>query len=194
MTLEEIEQLSEAEKIKIVNDWWTENYNQLEINIHKVLGYSIAAINKWKDDLMPYAYEVYRNMDLDKQVDIIYNGKPEFYITRGFALSIKSSTSMFYRQYRKFNSTSDEFTIRYHDQKWNEDWQRKESNDEIVQNALDKLNFYDRFLIQAYYFEGLNAYQIADKTTITASTVSKDIKKALKRLKIHLNDKIDFGE
>ena len=172
----------------------TDNYNQMQINVHKVCGYSLAAIDKWGSDIIPYVWETFRKMDLDKQYHIITEGKPEYYLTRAMALSIKSSTSMFYREYRKFSRASDEFTISYHDQKWNEDWERREKNDKVIQDALDKLNFYDRFLIQAYYFEGLNAYKIADKTTITASTVSKDIKKALKRLKIHLGNKIDFGE
>lgn len=184
--------MTKKEKEKVILKWWADNYDQLWINVHKVCGYSQVALDKWGDDMIPYAYETFRKMDLDKQYEIITEGNPENYITRGMALSIKSSTSMFYNTYRKFSRKSDEMNLLYHDKQWESKWEQKAKNEEVLHKAFDELDFYDKYLIQAYYFEEKKAKEIAEKTGISASTVSHDIKKALKRLKIKLNGKVDF--
>ncbi len=84
--------MTKDEKIEVINQWLVDNYNQMKINVIKVCGYSQAAIDKWGDDIIPYVWEAFRKMDLDKQYEIITNGNPENYLTRGMALSIKSST------------------------------------------------------------------------------------------------------
>ena len=184
--------MTKEEKEKVINQWLVDNYDQLKINVIKVCGYSIAAINKWGDDIIPYVWETFRKMDLDKQYEIVVNGNPENYLTRGMALSIKSSTSMFYNQYRKFSRKSDEINLTYHDRKSESNWEQKAKNEEELHKAVNELDFYDKYLIQAYYFNKERAKDIAEKTGIVPSTVSRDIKRALKRLKIKLNGKVDF--
>ena len=39
------------EKEKVINQWMTDNYNQMKINVWKVLGYSQIAFEKWGDDM-----------------------------------------------------------------------------------------------------------------------------------------------
>lgn len=184
--------MTKEEKEKVIIDWWDKNYNQLKINVHKVCGYSQAALDKWGDDIIPYAYETFRKMDLDKQYDIIVNGTPENYITRGMALSIKSSTSKFYNTYRKFSRKSNEFSVRFNDAPYDEKWKQHENNILELEEAIEKLDFYDKFLITEYYIQQRKARHIAEQTGITPATVSRDIKKALRNLEKLLDGKVDF--
>jgi RNA polymerase sigma factor (sigma-70 family) len=184
--------MTKDEKVKVINQWLVDNYNQLQINVHKVCGHSPLAIQKWGDDIIPYVWETFRKMDLDKQYEIITNGNPENYLTRGMALSIKSSTSMFYHHYRKFSRKSNEFSTEYHDKELQLDWEQKDNNNTELEKAMKSLDFYDQYIVREYYFENKTVKTMAEITGIAASTLSKDIKKALKRLKIILEGKVDF--
>ena len=185
--------MTKSEKEKVIIDWWDTNYNQLKINVWKVCGYSQAAHDKWGSDIIPYVYEAFRKMDLDKQYQIITEGNPENYITRGMALSIKSSTSMFYHKYRKFSRKSNEFNTMFHDR---EDYETKKQSDAnliALEEAIKKLDFYDAYLINEYYIKGRTGKKIHQITGIALSTVGKDIKEALKKLKRLLDGKVDFS-
>lgn len=184
--------MTKAEKEKVIIDWWDTNYNQLKINVIKVCGYSPAAIDKWGSDIIPYAYETFRKMNLDRQYDIITEGNPENYITRGMALSIKSSTSMFYNTYRKFSRKSNEFNTMFHDREDYETKQQADANIVALEKAVKKLDFYDSYLINEYYINNKTGKEISKVTGIAQSTVSRDIKIALKKLKKLLNGKVDF--
>ena len=184
--------MSKNEKIKVINQWLTDNYNQLEINVWKVCGHSQAAHDKWGNDIIPYVWEGFRKMDLDKQYEIITQGKPEFYLTRAMALSIKSNTSPFYNIYRKFSRISNEFNLGYHDKEDEVSRNKKELNESELSLAVKGLDYYDHYLITEYYFNNKKAREIAEVTGISSSTVSSDIKRALKRLKTSLNGKVEF--
>lgn len=185
--------MTKDEKIEVINQWLVDNYNQMKINVIKVCGYSQAALDKWGDDIIPYVWEAFRKMDLDKQYEIITNGNPENYLTRGMALSIKSSTSMFFHTYRKFSTKSNEFSVMAHDKALHSDWEQKDANNEELKKAMESLDFYDQYILKEYYFENKTVKFIAENTGITQSTLSKDIKKALKRLKLLLAGKVDFS-
>jgi len=184
--------MTKEEKEQVIIEWWDKNYKQLQINVHKVCGYSLAAISKWGSDIIPYVYESFRKMPLDKQYDIIVNGNPENYITRSMALSIKSSTSMFYHTYRKFSRNTGEINLTYHDRKHESNWELKEQQIEKVKEAIEDLDYYDKYLVSKYYIEGLSAKAIGEQTGISSATVGRDLKRALKRLKILLEDKYDI--
>lgn len=183
--------MTESEKLEVINTWFSNNWNQLEINAHKVCGHSIVAIDKWKDDLMVYTFESFRRMNLDKQYEIITEGKPEYYLTRAMAIALKSSTSPFYNQYRKFSTKSSEisesntkelFYTEYSDE--------SEHNIEAVNEAMKKLDYYDRYMLTEYYYQDKSTNDINKTTTITPATISRDIKKALRRLKVLLDGKL----
>jgi RNA polymerase sigma factor (sigma-70 family) len=184
--------LTKEEKEQVIIEWWDKNYKQLQINVHKVCGYSLAAISKWGSDIIPYVYESFRKMPLDKQYDIIVNGNPENYVTRSMALSIKSSTSMFYHTYRKFSRKSDEVSLNRHDKPFESTWELREQQIAKVREAMQDLDYYDKYLVSEYYIQGNTAKHIAEKTGISSATIGKSLKKALKKLKILLEDKYDI--
>ena len=51
---------------------------------------------------------------------------------------------------------------------------------------IDKLHFYDRYLIQKHYLEQMTVGEMSKLTQITSQRLSKDIKSALIELKKQL--------
>ena len=90
--------MTEESKREVVNQWITDNYKQLRINIvFKLAGDT----NPLADDLLASTIEQFLLKDIDTQYRIVTEEKPEYYITRMAALNLKSSTSHFYSKYRK---------------------------------------------------------------------------------------------
>lgn len=133
-------------------------------------------------------------MDVDKQYKIaIEDDSLEFYITRSMAISLKSSTSTFYRVWRREMESHRELLPDYKYQGYNdvdeknENRETKECLDYHVQNTLD---FYDKYLIMEHYYKGSTLQVIAEKTGIQPYRITADIKKALKKLKKLCGDNI----
>ena len=96
------------DKRAVVNRWITDNYEQLRTNIiGKLAGYN----NPLAEDLLASTLEQFLAKDIDTQYRIVTEEKPEFYITRMGALNLKSTTSHFYRHYRKPTMDIREFYV-----------------------------------------------------------------------------------
>lgn len=188
--------MTQGEKKVILDDWWKTNHNQLKINVWKCLGYSQAAHNKWGDDLLAWSYEQFTKKPIDKQYEIYEGGKLEHYITRGFALAIKSNTSPFFHQYRKFNSRSAQVNTQSDYQGKAiyipKEYSKLEDKEQLVRDAVATLDFYDRHIVTQYYYGGESVLAMAKKLDINPSTLSKDIKKALVKLKMVIKDDIEL--
>ena len=184
--------ITKKEKQDYIRQRLSDLYPQMKINEWKCFGYSQAAADKWGGDLIPYIYETFLKMNVDKQYEIATEGNLEYYLTRAMSLSIKSSTSMFYHTYRKFSRKSDEVSLNHHDKPFESTWELREQQIDKVKEAIQDLNYYDKYLISQYYIEGNTSKHIAKITGISAATVGKSLKKALKRLKILLEDKYNI--
>lgn len=90
---------SDQEKKDLINKWFTDGgYDQLVINSHKTC--SDNAMYS-REDALAHMLEYFFGLPLEKQWKIYCDGGLEFYITRGLALQVKSSSSSFYHKYRK---------------------------------------------------------------------------------------------
>lgn len=188
--------MTQGEKKQVLDKWWTDNHEQMWINVHKVLGYSQVALDKWGADLLAWSYEQFTKKSIDKQYEIWEGGKLENYLTRGMALAIKSSTSPFYYHYRKFSKKSAAINN-------DSDYQGRvifkpdayakiEGNEQAIRDAIENLDFYDRYLITEYYYNGNSVKEISETTDISGASVSKDIKKALHKIKREIKNKINL--
>ena len=90
--------MTDSSKREVVNQWITDNYKQLRINIiHKLAGDT----NPLAEDLLASTIQKFLEKDIDDLYRIVTEEKPEHYLTRMAALNLKSSTSHFYTKYRK---------------------------------------------------------------------------------------------
>ena len=174
-------ELEKKEQIKIALD---KLYPQLQINVKKVCG---AGSDLWLDNLLPHTLEQFMSMDTDKQYKILYEDKMgENYISRAMALQLKSSTSSFYRIYRRGSIESRELLPEYHYQGYNTEEDTDVANEVkecLLYHTENSLDFYDKFLIKEHYFKGIAIGEMAIRTDIQPGRLTRDIKKALTKLK-----------
>ena len=112
------------------------------------------------------------------------------------ALAIKSNTSPFYHHYRQFSKRSAAIN-RDSDYQGRvvykpDGYKKVEGNEEAIRQAVKSLDFYDKYLITEYYYGGRSIHQISETTDINASTLSKDIKKALYKIKAIIEKDIEL--
>jgi len=185
--------LSNNQKKAIIDKELTYIYPALVINSEKICSYMA---DSWSQDLLTIVIEYFLKMDLDKQYTIVTTPSKkasslEKYLTKSMALSVKSSTSPFYRTHRmrmyKHRELIPNFDyskmIGVDDPEAEDHWQKKLDN---LGPAVANLDFYDRYLITEHYFKGKKISEIAEATQIHNQRLSRDIKKALKKLKLKL--------
>jgi len=182
--------LNHNQKKAIIDKELTLIYPALVLNSEKICSYMA---DSWSQDLLTIVIEYFLKMDIDKQYKIVTTPSKkasslEKYLTKSMALSVKSSTSPFYRTYRMRMWKHRELIPNYdysamigNDNPDAEDlWENKV---EGLSEAIASLDFYDRYLIDEHYFKQNRIEEISNKTQIHQQQLSKDIKKALNKLK-----------
>jgi len=167
-----------------VNKRLDEIYPQLRINCKKVCG---AGFNHWGENLLAHSIVSFLNMDLDKQYRIMCeDDAAENYITRGMAISIKSYTSTFFRIYRRDLYNSRELLeINYEKYSTKIDFGDDEHEDRLtcIEQAVNKLPYYEKFLVKKHYYEGVNVAELGRQLNIQPARLTSDIKIALLKMK-----------
>jgi hypothetical protein len=185
--------LSNTKKRAIIDKELTLVYPALVVNSEKICSYMA---DSWSQDLLTIVIEYFLKMDIDKQYTIVTTSSKkasslEKYLTKSMALSVKSSTSPFYRTHRmrmwKHRPLIADYDyskmIGVDDPEAEDHWEKKLNN---LGPAVANLNFYDRYLITEHYFKNKRISEIAEATQIHNQRLSKDIKQALKKLKLKL--------
>ena len=186
----EKQDMGNNQKKVIIDKEITRLYPALVMNSEKICSYMA---DSWSADLLAIVIEYFFKMDLDKQYKIVTTPSKnapslEKYLTRCMALSVKSSTSPFYRKYRmrmyKHRELIPDFDYSKMIGNVNPDDEDKWSMQlEGLSGAIASLDFYDRYLIDEHYFKQNRIEDISNKTQIHQQQLSKDIKKALNKLK-----------
>jgi|TARA_R110000796_G_scaffold81162_3_gene178966 hypothetical protein len=181
------------QKKVIIDKEITSIYPALVMNSEKICSYMA---DSWSADLLTIVIEYFLKMDIDKQYQIVTTPSKkasslEKYLTKCMALSVKSSTSPFYRTYRmrmyKHRELIPDFDYSKMIGNVNPDDEDKWGEQlESLHSVIATLDFYDRYLIDEHYFKGQRIEDISNKTQIHQQQLSKDIKKALKKLKLKL--------
>ena len=158
-------------------------YPQLQINCKKLCG---SGYDQFGPDLLPHTIDQFLNMPLDRQYEIMFEDKPEHYITRAMALQLKSSTSTFYIRYRKPMMASRELLPDYEYKDYNttlDDHVDVEIKECLEYHTFNSLDYYDKYLITEHYYKGVNVTDMSNNLDIQPGRLSRDIKKALTKLK-----------
>ena len=147
---------SDQEKKKLINQWFTDGgYDQLIINSKKTCtDYALYS----REDALAHMLEYFFGLDLEKQWKIYQDGGIEFYITRGLAMQVKSSSSSFYHKYRKpllreremVNERGEEF----HPDYLNDDTELDGKMKCLRYFYDNELNMVDRWLVEEKVFKG----------------------------------------
>ena len=187
--------MTEKDKRGVVNEWLSDSYKQLRINIiHKLAGHN----NPLAEDLLASTIEQFLKKDTDTLYRIVTKEKPEYYITRMAALNLKSSTSNFYTHYRKPTMNIREFFINKTYHGVDNDYELDEfmegdifdtTPDRIIniRKAMDELkkdNFYYADLITKLYLSGWNHEEYGEHYGIPVHEVRSNVTAARNRFRL----------
>lgn len=189
--------MTERDKRKVVNEWLSDNYKQLRINIiHKLAGYN----NPLAEDLLASTIEQFLKKDTDIVYRIVSEEKPEYYITRMAALNLKSSTSNFYTHYRKpamnireffINRTYEgvENTFDMEDEMEGDIFDKTPQIHKDLRKAMKQLKEYNLYyadLISKLYIQGWSHIDYCDHYEIPIKELRYNVTAARNRLKLIL--------
>ena len=181
---------------KEIDDQLTVIYPQLLINAQKVCTYNFP---QWGVDLIQHVIEYFLKLKLEKQYFIITSPSVkvtalERYLTSAMSLAVRSSTSPFYTQFRKHMESH---RVIFPDYDYSSQIGAVDPDEEDywadmierVPGIIKDLHFYDKYLIQKHYIEGMTVSELSEITQITCYRLSRDIKLALLNLKEILKKK-----
>jgi|TARA_B100000795_G_scaffold263479_1_gene242702 hypothetical protein len=190
-----MELITDEEMDRIVNKEIAFVSDQLFINAQKICTYNYE---KWGADLVSHTVMYFLNQPIQKKYSIVTSPSVkvpalERYLTSAMSLAIRSSTSPFYSAHRKhieshrvlFDDYDYSSRIGFADAP-DDDGDIWLNMKEQLPLLIDKLHFYDRYLIQKHYLEQMTVGEMSKLTQITSQRLSKDIKSALIELKKQL--------
>lgn len=114
----------------------------------------------------------------DKYEQLCQRGELRFYLIRVIRLAGFSKTTPFYRKYKKHHDHEQlgvEFLMR---DQGEVDWVRDASQQQIVDDAMKKLDWFDAQVMRIYYLDGHTLKTLSHETGIGKSTLSIAIKRA----------------
>ena len=188
--------MTEKDKRRVVNKWFSDNYKQLRINIiHKLAGHN----NPLAEDLLASTLDQILRKDTDTLYKICFEDNAmEQYATRTAALNLKSSTSHFYTHYRKPTMNIREFFVNKTYHGVDRDYELDEfmegdifdtTTDRIknIRKAMDELkkdNFYYADLITKLYLSGWNHEEYGEHYGIPVHEVRSNVTAARNRFRL----------
>jgi len=185
-------ELTDKEKKKFVDEHLTKIFPQLQLNCRKVC---TTAYDKWGDDLLQLSLEFFLNKPLDVQYESCLNNKAENFCTFIMSFQLKSSTSRFWHNHRKFLNNSRELFVGSY-KYTNELNYPKPFEDEIsdlqmcIDKQMDKLDPFEKMLINERVQWGSTYVEISEKYSIPYGSLQGGLKRTLKKIKeqcSHLN-------
>ena len=181
--------LTDTEKRALIDKWWGEDggYKQMEINSVKVCTH--AAMYS-REDALAHIVDYFYGLKLEKQWKLYTDGGIEHYLTRGMAMEVKSSTSMFYSKYRRplikerelINSYGE---VRYESSYELSDGEELEGKMKCLRYFYDnELSMIDRWLVEQKIFSGKKVKDICQEYDIPEKDITRQwttLKNRLKR-------------
>jgi hypothetical protein len=165
--------MSELELNREIDRWFRENYNSLLYQVKR---------NIAKDGMSMYAEELLSHVILwtlerkpEMKEQMLRDNKIENYILRACSMQLRSSTSPFYREARKFKMSARSGVAEV-DDILDEGSTSIESNPqyECMMREIKNLHWYHQKLIEEKWINGLTYQDMRIKYGITLSSLKSD--------------------
>lgn len=157
-----------------INNWLSDNYNSLKDASEK-----ISQGNYLAEELLHYSID--QLLSKPNLQDIVDSGGAQFYTVRIMLNSWRSTTSEFYRLFRKpVDNIDDKLYLLSDDEQEKEDVEELASK---INKELDKLHWYDKELFKVFVDEGHNISSLSRATGIPRTSISLTINRIRKHIK-----------
>ena len=166
-----------------IDDWVGKNYvwlnGQISTNIAK------GQMEQHAGDLTIHMIETLYTQDEDKIIQMLNDDMLGRWLLVGASQQLRSSTSPFYRLYRKEKSWSreDGLSTAFNSIFDHPDEEYDDSLMECFQYEYNKLHWYNKELMQKYWYEGRTLQEIHEFYNISKRHITKDINKAINQIR-----------
>ena len=137
----------------------------------------------YDSDLLQIAVLQFLNKPLEQQKQMLDDNKVENYILVTAGMHIRSNSSPFYNQVRKHKTSSRSGALPDVSNEDDNEWLEDQDWYQCFQRVLPKVHFYYRQLLLDKYQEQLSFDQMRAKYNITKSSLTNDVKVALKYIR-----------
>jgi len=161
-----------------IEDWINDNYQVLS-----EAAQNISKNNELHEELLHYSLD--QLLGKEQVEDIIASGGANFYTIRIMLNSWRSTTSEFYRLYRRPSSEIEEYSVpaeEEEDTEWIGETAKK------IQQELDKLHWYDAELFKVFVEENHTMSSLSRVTGIPRTSISLTINRIRKHIKNKLRE------
>ena len=159
-----------------IEDWIKDNYQILA-----EAAQNISKNNDLHEELLHYSLD--QLLGKEQVEDIISSGGANFYTIRIMMNSWRSTTSEFYRLYRRPSAEIEEYSVpaeEEEDTEWISETAKK------IQQEIDNLHWYDRELFKVFVEEGHTMSSLSRVTGIPRTSISLTINRIRKHIKNRL--------
>ena len=145
---------------------------------------NITKDHQLTDDLFSHCIEVIltdKNIDrINKMVD---SNQLHYYFVSILIRNYNSSTSRFHYKYRKPNEKYSDVDV-YNINVEEEDFDYSiEPKIEFIEDVIEDLDWYERRMLELYYYDGLSYQEISDLTKIPKTSVWNTVTKTINYIK-----------
>ena len=159
---------------KNINKWFSKNYEYLRREVSNNI--ATESMNVYSDELLSVCLESFLTRTPEQRQQMLDDNKIQNFVLRCCSFQIKSSTSPFYRESRRFKMSAredSEMPIKFSD-----DDQPLEDRDDYqcMMNAIEELHWYHRTLIQEKWFNKMSFQDMRKKYGITLSSLQNDMR------------------
>jgi hypothetical protein len=157
---------------KEIRDWFNKNYQWLLDNVKKNI--AKGGMSEYASDLLSTAIEWFLTRPIEQQYQMYQDGLINNYLWRICSIQLKSQTSPFYNNFRKFKMSARSGVL-----------PEIEVGDvsiegselyECFQQTHSTLNFYQQKLIEENYYNGLSYSEISKKYGFSLASLQKEFK------------------
>lgn len=148
--------------------------------------YNLKTSNEFREEILQISIEYFFGLDIERQYKIAITDDALLnYIMRGASVQLKSSTSKFWQQHRKFRYNS---RVLLPIEKSIADTLSDLEIDKKLYKAIDQLEWYEQELIKMVYFEGITITEIKRETKCSEHWIKYTLNTAIHKLYDTLKD------
>ena len=164
-----------------IGKWIEANYEwvrkQINTNIAK------GKMKQYQDDLIQEMMLSLYNIKEDKFNQMVIDDKLRWWMLTGAGMALRSSTSPFYLKIRKHKMFAREMGLPNSDKNIFETGNHYEVYEEVYyqcyRDEFEKLHWYNKKLVNEYWFKNKNVQQIHEKYNISKAHITRDLNKAI---------------
>ena len=157
---------------KGINKWFSNNFSYLQREVSNNIAKD--GMSEYSEELLSVCVESFLTRTPEQQEQMLQDGKIPNFILRCCSFQIKSSTSPFYRESRRFKMSVreqkdiPEVADESHLLEDRDDYQ-------CMMRAIEELNWYHRVILTEKWFNKLSYQQLREKYGITLQSLRNDL-------------------